>query len=64
MGRLIGALLIGLIAVSAQAQDEGSLKVLTQGASIKENPEGQLLETVERGAELKLNNLFKFWAKG
>ena len=65
MRKLAGALLIAVLAAAgAQAQEEGSLKVLTEAVSVRENPEGQFVETVGKGEVLPLNNLFEFWGKG
>jgi len=64
MKRVARALLVAVLAVAgAQAQEEGSLKVLTEAVSVRENPQGQFVETVGKGEELPLNNLFKFWGK-
>jgi len=64
MRKAIVTLLIALFAAGAQAQeDEGRIKVLTEALSIRETPEGQFIETVNRGQELPLKNLFKFWGR-
>jgi len=64
MRKLAGALLIAVLtAAGAHAQEEGSLKVLTEAVSAREVPEGEIVKTFERGEELPLQSLFEFWGK-
>jgi hypothetical protein len=51
---------LSLTSASLKAQD---IKVLTKELSIRNSPSGELIETVNRGDVLELENLLGFWGK-
>jgi len=54
-------ILLTLVVVSTSRGEE--IEVLTEALSIRNSPNGELVETVNRGEVLELENLLGFWGK-
>ncbi|WP_457681400.1 hypothetical protein [Thermovibrio sp.] len=61
MKRALTALTLITLFPLGNALGEGNLKVLTKELSIRGLPNGQIVETVDRGKELPLKELYNFW---
>ncbi|RKQ63931.1 hypothetical protein C7457_0820 [Thermovibrio guaymasensis] len=52
-----------LLLTSYSAFGQGSLKVLTEAISVREVPNGNLIETLNKDQELPLRNLLGYWGR-